>query len=162
MFVFATRGPTFKPVWVENYLTLLHTPIRIDFCIEKKEGCGVGKRAGAAHPCNAGCSIAFNSMLTEEQKAYDFSMRCCMVAAHLWQGKSVTLTAAQLAYYNRTPHQVILELSECLRSEESEACWEAEHLYQGGRRRRTHVIYCTKVQDKYVFKAKVVKVADYV
>ena len=148
-------GPTFKPVWVENYLTLLHTPTRIDFCIEKKEGCGGSEIAGAAHPCNAGCSIAFNFMLTtEEQKAYDFSMRCCMVAAHLWQGKSVTLTAAQLAYYNRTPHQVILELSECLRSEEMEACWEEEVLYRGSRRQRTYIVYCTKVQDKYVFKAK--------
>ena len=95
-------------------------------------------------------------LTTEEQKAYDFSMRCCMAASHLWLGKSVSMTAEQLTHYGRTPSQVILELSECLRSEEMEACWDEEVLYRGSRRQRKYIVYCTKVQDKYVFKAKLV------
>jgi hypothetical protein len=94
----------------------------------------------------------------EEQKSYDFDTRCQMVASYLHEGKPVSMTAKQLAYYGVTPHQVIAELGGWLRSEEQEACWEAEHLYGGSRRKRTYVVYCTKVQDKYVFKAKV---ADY-
>jgi len=97
----------------------------------------------------------------EEQKVVDFDNRCQMVASYLWEGKSVTMTASQLEWYDVTPHQVIGELAGWLRSEEAEACWEAEHLYRGSRRERTHVVYCTKCGDKYVFKAKVVKVADY-
>ena len=92
----------------------------------------------------------------EEQKVVDFDDRCQMVAGYLWQGKPVTMTAAQITWYGVTPHQVIAELSGWLRSEEQEACWEAEHLYGGSRRKRTHVVYCTKQGDKYVFRAKVV------
>jgi hypothetical protein len=98
----------------------------------------------------------------EEQKVVEFDDRCQMVASYLWEGKSVTMTAKQLEWYDVSPHQVIAELSGWLRSEEQEACWEAEHLYGGSRRECTHVVYCTKQGDKYVFKAKVVKVANYV
>ena len=90
----------------------------------------------------------------EEQKVVEFDDRCQMVASYLWEGKSVTMTAAQLAWYDVTPHQVIAELTGWVRSEEMEACWEAEHLYRGSRRERTYVVYCTKQGDKYVFKAK--------
>jgi hypothetical protein len=98
----------------------------------------------------------------EEQKVVEFDDRCQIVASYLWEGKSVTMTAKQFKWYDVTPHQAIAVLSEWLRLEEAEACWEAEHLYRGSRRQRTHVVYCTKQGDKYVFKAKVVKVSDYV
>ena len=91
----------------------------------------------------------------EEQKVVEFDDRCQMVAGYLWQGKSVTMTAKQLEWYDVTPHQVIGELAEWLRSEEMEACWEAETLYRGHRDQRTYVVYCTKQADKYVFRAKV-------
>lgn len=100
-------------------------------------------------------------MTKEEQKSYDFDCRCQMLACYLHEGKSLTMTAKQLEGYGVTPHQVIAELSHWLRCEEMEACWEAEHLYCGSRRKRTHVVYCTKCGDKFVFKAKVTKVADY-
>ena len=102
-------------------------------------------------------TIAISSMqLTkEEQKEFEFDNRCQMVASYLWEGKSVTMTASQLEWYDVTPHQVIAELTEWVRSEELEACWEAEHLYRGSRRERTYIVYCTKQADKYVFCAKV-------
>ena len=91
----------------------------------------------------------------EEQKVVEFDDRCQMVAGYLWQGKSVTMTAKQLEWYDVTPHQVIAELAGWLHSEEAEACWEAETLYRGHRARRIYVVYCTKQADKYVFRAKV-------
>jgi len=91
----------------------------------------------------------------EEQKVVEFDDRCQMVAGYLWQGKSVTMTAKQLEWYDVTPHQVITELAGWLYSEEAEACWEAETLYRGHCDQRTYVVYCTKQADKYVFRAKV-------
>ena len=97
----------------------------------------------------------------EEERSYDFDCRCQMLASYLHEGKSLTMTAKQLAWYDVTPHQVIARMSYWLRCEEMQACWEAGYLYRGSRRERTHVVYCTKQGDKYVFKAKVTKVADY-
>jgi hypothetical protein len=95
-------------------------------------------------------------LMTEEAvKSWEFSSRCQMVASYLWNGKSVALSKEQLAEYGVTVHQVITELAYWLKAEESEACWEAEVLYQGSRRRCTWIVYCTKQGDKYVFKAKV-------
>ena len=91
----------------------------------------------------------------EEQKVVEFDDRCQMVAGYLWQGKSVTMTAKQLEWYDVTPHQVITELAGWLYSEEAEACWEAETLYRGHRDQRVFIVYCTKCGDKYVFRAKV-------
>lgn len=93
-------------------------------------------------------------MLTKnEQREWDFDCRCQMVAADLWQGRSVTVTEQQLRFYNVTPHQVIESLAYWLASEEAEACWEAEHLYRGNCDKRTHVVYCTKRGATYAFKA---------
>ena len=91
----------------------------------------------------------------EEQKVVEFDDRCQMVAGYLWQGKSVTMTAKQLEWYDVTPHQVITELAGWLYSEEAEECWEVENLYRGHHDRRIYVVYCTKCGDKYVFRAKV-------
>ena len=93
--------------------------------------------------------------LTKEAvKSWEFSSRCQMVASYLWNGKSVTMSKEQLEDYGVTVHQVITELANWLKAEESEACWEAQVLYQGSRRRKTWIVYCTKQGDKYVFKAK--------
>ena len=94
-------------------------------------------------------------MTEEAVKSWEFSSRCQMVASYLWNGKSVSLNKEQLAEYGVTVHQVITELAYWLKAEESEACWEAQVLYQGSRRRKTWIVYCTKQGDKYVFKAKV-------
>jgi hypothetical protein len=95
-------------------------------------------------------------LMTEKAvKSWEFSSRCQMVASYLWNGKSVSLNKEQLAEYGVTVHQVITELAYWLKAEESEACWEAQVLYQGSRRRKTWIVYCTKQGDKYVFKAKV-------
>lgn len=118
----------------------------------------VGKsRAGAAHPYNAGNPLQFSAMqLTkEEQKVVEFDDRCQMVASHLYDRKSVTMTEKQLQYYGVKPHDVILALAYWVRLEELEACWEAEHLYRGTHHERVFVVYCTKQGDKYVFRAKV-------
>ena len=102
-----------------------------------------------------------------EQRVIDFDQRCQMVAGYLHQGKSVTMSEAQLKFYRVTPHQVIQELLNWVMAEEAEEAWEAnreeawqaerdESYYRAGVDPRTYVIYCTKVQgDKYVFKAKV-------
>jgi len=95
------------------------------------------------------------SMLTKEAiKSWEFSSRCQMVASYLWNGRSVRMSKEQLEEYGVTVHQVISELANWLKAEESEACWEAQVLYQGSRRRKTWIVYCTKQGDKYVFKAK--------
>jgi len=90
-----------------------------------------------------------------EQESMEFSDRCQMVASYLWNGRSVRMSKGQLEEYGVTVHQVITELANWLKAEESEACWEAQVLYQGSRRRKTWIVYCTKQGDKYVFKAKV-------
>jgi hypothetical protein len=95
---------------------------------------------------------------TEEQRVIDFNIRCQMVGGYLHSGRSVTMTEAQLKFYGVTPHQVITELMNWVISEEAEEVWEAAHegAYHCDRvLPRTYVIYCTKVQDKYKFKAKV-------
>ena len=103
---------------------------------------------------------------TEEQRVIDFNIRCQMVGGYLHSGRSVTMTEAQLKFYGVTPHQVITELMNWVISEEAEEVWEAERegAWQAERDEayhcdrvlpRTYVIYCTKVQDKYKFKAKV-------
>lgn len=86
-------GPTFEPVWVQNYLTLLHIPTCSGLCIEKKEVCGVGKRAGAAHPCNAGYPIAFNSMTDRMQR---FERAANMLVA----GRKVSIAVRELPQGN--------------------------------------------------------------
>ena len=103
----------------------------------------------------------------EEQRVVDFDQRCQMVAGYLHQGKSVTMTEAQLKFYRVTPHQVIAELLNWVTAEEAEEVWEADrdaayqrerddaYYCEASRRARTYVIYCTKVQDKYKFQAKV-------
>jgi len=91
----------------------------------------------------------------EEQKVVEFDDRCQMVASHLWERKSVTMTEKQLQYYGVKPHDVILALAYWVRLEELEACWEAEHLYRGTHHERVFIVYCTKCGDKYVFRAKV-------
>lgn len=97
-------------------------------------------------------------LTAEEQKMYDFDHRCQMVAGYLHQGKSVTMTEAQLKFYRVTPHQVIAELLNWVTAEEAEDAWDeanAGAYHQPSRSVRTYVIYCTKVQDKYKFKAVV-------
>ena len=105
-------------------------------------------------------------LTAEEQRVVDFDQRCQMVAGYLHQGKSVTMSEAQLKFYRVTPHQVIAELLNWVIAEEAEEVWESErdNAWQAerddtySRERvdpRTYVIYCTKVQDKYKFQAKV-------
>ena len=97
-------------------------------------------------------------LTAEEQRVVDFDQRCQMVAGYLHQGKSVSMTEAQLKFYRVTPHQVIAELLNWVAAEEAEEVWDEEHAgayHQPSRPLRTYVIYCTKVQGKYVFKAKV-------
>lgn len=93
-----------------------------------------------------------------EQKMYDFDLRCAQLGGYLQQGKSVTMSEAQLKWYSVTPHQVIAELLNWVNSAEAEEVWDeanAGAYHQHSRSLRTYVIYCTKVQDKYKFKAVV-------
>ena len=97
-------------------------------------------------------------LTAEEQRVFDFDQRCQMVAGYLHQGKSVTMSEAQLKWYSVTPHQVIAELLNWVNSAEAEEVWDDEQCgayHQHSRSVRTYVIYCTKVQDKYKFKAVV-------
>jgi len=97
----------------------------------------------------------FIELTKEQELAYEFDCRCQMVASHLWQRKSVTMSEKQLQYYGVKPHDVILALAYWVRFEEIEACWEAEDLYRGTHHERVFVVYCTKCRDKYIFRAKV-------
>ena len=97
----------------------------------------------------------FMEMTKEQQLACEFDCRCQNIAHYLHAGKSVTITVQQLKFYGVTPHQALSVLTQWVKAEEAEECWEVEHLYRGTHHERVFVVYCTKCGDKYVFRAKV-------
>ena len=122
--------------------------------------CGVGKfNRGLRIRVTQG-SIAILVMssvtaLTEaEVKETDFTHRCMIVGGYLWRGRSISMTQQQLRYYGVSPHDMITELAMWVSAEEAEAYMNAVNFSCGEPEDRTWVVYCTKVQDKYVFRAK--------
>ena len=95
-----------------------------------------------------------------EEKVVDFDNRCQQVAMYLWNGRSVSITERQLAWYDVTPHQMISELLGWVQGEEAEAVWEADrdgaYCVDGGLKGRQFTVYCTKRGGVYSFKAKVI------
>ena len=100
-------------------------------------------------------SAMFTEMTKELERECEFDCRCQNVASYLHAGKSVTITTQQLKFYGVTPHQALSVLTQWVKAEEAEECWEAETLYRGYKETRMFIVYCTKCGDKYVFRAKV-------
>lgn len=113
------------------------------------------KRAGAAHPCNAGCSTAIQIMSTViptiDEQALEY--RIDQAAFALFDGKRVRLQAGLFRASGLTPKQLIGRLLDNLRCQELEwiqceygvAC---EHI-----KPREWRVFITRKSDRFVVQA---------